>query len=98
MKVSILDLHCLNAVCDDFETLPDIAADVRKSSHGNVSDQDVAACLIDLARDGFVALYAYDPTSGSYVPRSAAPPDLAGTWIAATAAGRRELDTHWVED
>lgn len=32
MTVSILDLHCLNAVSDDYETVASIMGDVRRSA------------------------------------------------------------------
>ena len=98
MKVSILDIHCLNAVCDDYEQLQEIVADVRRSSHGNVADQEVAACLMDLARDGLVAFFRLNASTGTYIPQFNLPTDLAGVWITLTEAGRRELNANWVDD
>jgi hypothetical protein len=98
MKVSILDLHCLNAVCDDYEQLDEIVADVRRSSHGNVVEQEVAACLMDLARDGLVAFFRFDSSTGTYIPQFDPPADLAGVWVTLTEAGRRELNANWVDD
>jgi len=45
MKVSLLDLHCLNAVADDLETVTSVLDDVRRSSHARVDAADVATCL-----------------------------------------------------
>lgn len=55
MTVSILDLHCLNAVTDDHENLPSILEEVRRTTHGNVSRQEVVASLEEMAADGLVA-------------------------------------------
>ena len=55
MTVSILDLHCLNAVCDDHETVESITAEVRRSSHGNVHDE-AGECLAEIAAAGLVVI------------------------------------------
>ena len=47
MTVSILDLHCLNAVCDDYESLDSICEEVRRSSHGNVNRDEVADAILE---------------------------------------------------
>jgi len=38
MTVSILDLHCLNAVCDDYENGESIAAEVRIVATAGIED------------------------------------------------------------
>ncbi|NDC54160.1 MAG: hypothetical protein EBZ74_07650 [Planctomycetia bacterium] len=83
MKVSILNLHCLNALCDDRESVPGIVADVRLSTHGNITVDDVAACMHELASEGLVV--------GTV--------DASGVeWFQLTEKGRHELDTNWVTD
>ncbi len=61
MTVSILDLHCLNAVTDDHESLASILEEVRRTSHGNVSRQEVVASLEEMTAAGLVAAYALEP-------------------------------------
>jgi hypothetical protein len=101
MTVSILDLHCLNAVCDDYENVESITAEVRRSSHGNVSDAEIAECLSELAAAGLVNVFHFDACSGRYEPVSFTqfvPADLRRAWFLITPKGQEELDANWVED
>jgi DNA-binding PadR family transcriptional regulator len=83
MKVSLLNLHCLNALCDDRETVSSILSDVRHSTHGDISIGEISGCLEELAAEGMVSRVA----------------DAAGTeWFELTAKGRQELDANWVDD
>jgi hypothetical protein len=100
MTVSILDLHCLNAVCDDYEDVESITAEVRKSSHGNVSDIDVADCLSELAAAGMVAAFWFDAGPSRYVPadlHEVTPERLRAAWFRITPKGHEELDANWAE-
>ena len=97
MKVALLNLHCLNAVADDFESLESITADVRRATHGDVSIDDVAACLGDLARDGLIGVFAFDREVRRYVPLQGVPATLADKWFSITAQGRDELRINWVD-
>jgi hypothetical protein len=101
MTVSILDLHCLNAVCDDYENVESITAEVRRSSHGNVSDAEIAECLSELAAAGLVHVFRFDPHSGRYEPvpfPKVAAEGLRQFWFLITPKGHEELDANWVED
>jgi len=104
MKVSILDLHCLNAIADDYETVASILEDVRRSSHGNVDATDVTTCMADLVRDGMADAHRFDPTSGSYEPLSINPAQALGPaqmdtlWFRVNDRGRQQLDEHWVAE
>lgn len=83
MKVSILNLHCLNAVCDDDEDVASILGDVRQSTHGNVGAEEIVGCLGELEREGMVSRVQ----------------DVSGTdWFRITPKGREELDANWVEE
>lgn len=98
MRVSILDLHCLNAIADDHETAASILEDVRRSSHGNVDADDVAACLVELVRDGMAEACRFDSLAAQYTPVVSMPPELDALWFRITDRGRRELDANWVEE
>ena len=101
MTVSILDLHCLNAVCDDYENVESITAEVRRSSHGNVGDTEVADCLSELAAAGLVNVFHFNACSGRYEPvllTKAVTDDLRRAWFLITPKGQEELDANWVED
>lgn len=83
MKVSILNLHCLNALSDDREDISSIVADVRRSTHSNVTLDDIKACLNDLVAEEMASRMA----------------DQAGVeWYELTPRGRQELDAHWVDE
>ncbi len=101
MTVSILDLHCLNAVCDDYETVESITAEVRRSSHGNVRDDEVAECLAEMLAAGLVNVFRFDAGSGRYEPLPLGMPTrdaLQKSWFLIAPKGRQELDANWVED
>ncbi len=98
MKVSILDLHCLNAIADDYETAASILDDVRRSSHGRIDAADVASCLAELVLDGMAEAYIFDASTAEYVPVAAQPRDLGAVWFRITAAGRHQLDENWIEE
>ncbi len=83
MKVSILNLHCLNALSDDREDVSSIVADVRRSTHSDVTIQEITCCLNDLVAEDMASRTT----------------DAAGVeWYELTPRGRRELDAHWVDD
>jgi hypothetical protein len=98
MKVSLLDLHCLNAVADDLETVTSVLDDVRRSSHGRVDAADVAACLAELVRDGMAEACVFDPAAAAYVPAASLAQDCDRLWFRITDRGRRHLDANWVDD
>ena len=98
MKVSLLDLHCLNAVADDLETAASILDDVRRSSHGRVDSADVAACLAELVRDGLAEACVFDQATAAYSPVTGALQDFDSLWFRITDRGRQHLDANWVDD
>lgn len=98
MKVSILDLHCLNAIADDHETVASVLDDVRRSSHGNVDANDITACLVELVRDGMAEASRFDPLTAQYTPVVSMSSDLGDLWFRITDRGRQELDANWVEE
>ena len=58
VKMSILDLHCLNAVTDDHESATSILEEVRRTSHGNVCWSEVVASLAEMTAAGLLAAYS----------------------------------------
>lgn len=98
MKVSILDLHCLNALADDYETIASIVDDVRRSSPGNVDADNVATCMTDLVREGLVDAYRLDPATSTYVRIVALPDRLDDAWFRINDRGRQQLDASWVDE
>jgi hypothetical protein len=101
MTVSILDLHCLNAVCDDYENVESITAEVRRSSHGNVCDSEIAECLAEMAAARLIDVFFFDPNSSRYALSSntvITAETISGAWFLITPKGRGELAANWVDD
>jgi hypothetical protein len=98
VKVSLLDLHCLNAVADDLETAASILDDVRRTSHADVDAADVAACLAKLVRDGMAEACVFDPTTAEYLPAASLSQDFDALWFRITDRGRRHLDANWLDE
>jgi hypothetical protein len=98
MTVSILDLHCLNAVTDDHESLASILEEVRRTSHGNVSRQEVVASLEEMVTAGLVAAYCLEPHGSGFVSVDPAGADASSLWFRITPAGRDELEANWVDE
>lgn len=98
MRLSILDLHCLNAMADDHETVASIAEDVRRSTHGKLDEADITACVAELLRDGLADAFRVNDASGEYVRTSSVPDHADRLWFHITDRGRRQLDENWVEE
>lgn len=98
MRISILNLHCLNAIADDYETVASILEDVRRSSHGNVDATEISACLAELMRDGMADACRFDAATSQYQRIPSMPEDITGLWFRITDLGRRQLDNDWVDD
>ena len=96
MTVSILGLHCLNAVTDDYENLGSILDEVRRTSHGNVTADEVAAAVAEMVADGLVAVYRFEPRDQAFVPAAPGAAVSESFWFRITPTGRRELDANWV--
>jgi hypothetical protein len=98
MTVSILDLHCLNAVTDDQESLASILEEVRRSSHGNVSWQEVVASLEEMAAAGFVTAWSLGPRGSDFMVVDPVGKDASSLWFRITPAGLSELEANWVDE
>ena len=96
MTVSILGLHCLNAVADDYENLASILEEVRRTSHGNVTVDEVAAAVAEMVADGLVSVYRLEPREQTFVPADPGACMRESLWFRITPTGRRELDANWV--
>ncbi len=97
MTVTLLDLHCLNSLCDDYENVASVQADVRRATHGNITEEEVKEGLIRLHKEGLVEVYDYDPLQAMHLPSEIAGNDWEAKWFFITATGRKELDQNWVE-
>jgi len=98
MTVSILDLHCLNAVTDDHESVASILEEVRRTSHGNVAWSEVVASLEEMAAAGLLAAYSFDPRGSRFVSVDSTGKDGGSLWFRITQAGLAELEANWVDE
>ncbi len=48
MTISMLGLHCLNAVVDDYESAASILNDVRAASHRDITPGEVMATINEM--------------------------------------------------
>lgn len=98
MNVSILALHCLNALCDDYENVSSIKDEVHRSTHRKVSEYDIGLCLIDLTKRGLIEVFAFHPSQSRYIRVDEWLGNWKDKWFAITDKGRAELDLKWFED
>ncbi len=97
MTVSILDLHCLNAVTDDYEDVASIIDEVRRTSHGNVSRGEVVAALVEMHAEGLVAAYGFEPQGSRFVIADSVGELADEMWFRIAPVGQRELEVNWVD-
>ncbi len=97
MTVSVFELHCLNALCDDYENVITVRDDIQKSMHGKVTADEVGQCIIELARKGLIDIFRLDPAAASFLPLDEGFSDLCDKWFSITPQGRVELDANWVD-
>jgi hypothetical protein len=92
------DLHCLNALCDDYENLDAITSEVRKATHGAISKGEVAECLRHLVNNGLVTAFEFDGQHSKYIPVTTLENELSENWFLISEKGGTELDQNWVDD
>jgi len=97
MTLTLLDLHCLNALCDDYENVVSVTADVRRSTHGNVSENEIRKCLAELKSKGWVSVYEFDSTRSSYNRVECLTEDWSNIWFFINDDGRKKLHQNWVD-
>lgn len=98
MTFSWLALHCLNAVCDDYEDLTAIHAQVCRDTQRHVNVSEVEACVAELAAKGMIAVFVYDAEQARYVPRDHSTVGGPNRWFFITQEGRIALDQSWAEE
>jgi hypothetical protein len=87
---SAFELEVLEYVADDYEAPHTIASDISKALNRGISEADVRAALLALARNGRVQAYAYDAERKRYSPISASDAQASeSAWFMAVSAERR---------
>ena len=97
MIKSSLKLHCLNAVCDDYENVTSVTSDVQNSLKDNIMDAEVRQCLDELMRSGCVNAFEFDEHRG-YIPISGANKEFGEIWFLISEKGKQTLDENWIEE
>lgn len=97
MTISILGLHCLNSVSDDYEPVASILEDVRAASHCDITLGEVVATLDEMRAEGLIAAFTLDPNAATFVPADATTDSGSAILYRITAAGRKELAANWVD-
>jgi DNA-binding PadR family transcriptional regulator len=97
MTVSILDLHCLNAVTDDYENVASILEEVRRTSHGNVSASELVIALEEMANAGLLTPYSLETRGEAFIAVNPVGKDLSSLWFRITPAGLAELEANWFD-
>jgi len=97
MTISILGLHCLNSVSDDYEPVASILEDVRAASHCDITLGEVVATLDEMRAEGLIAAFTLDPIAATFVPADATRDSGSVILYRITAAGRKELAANWVD-
>lgn len=95
--MTLLAMHCLNALCDDYENVASIIPDVRRATHFAVLEEDIEESIRQLVSDGLATVFAFDAEASKYVPTDINA-ELSKNWFFITDKGRTELDRHWVDD
>lgn len=96
MTLTLLDLHCLNAMCDDYENITSVMTSVRRDTHGNVNQMEIRECLVKLKSNGWATAYEFNPLSGKFVEANDLSGDWSSLWFLIADQGRKKLDENWV--
>jgi len=95
MKITAIDLHCLNSICDDYENLPLIINEVKQAIRRDITDKAIESSLFKLVQCGFVAVYDFDSGKSSFRPSSIDPIHWPSKWFLITPLGREALEKNW---
>lgn len=97
MTISILGLHCLNAVSDDYEPAASILEDVRAASHCDITPSEVMATINKMLAEGLIAAFTRDPKTAAFILADATTDRSSTILYRITTAGRKELAANGVD-
>lgn len=95
MKISNEQVHCLNAICDDYEKIINITDEVVSETGKDLSFAQVESFLDKLVEMGLVNKYFYDTNDQSYVVDTPNSKPSASYWFYITDKGRDVLEENW---
>jgi DNA-binding PadR family transcriptional regulator len=97
MTISMLGLHCLNAVVDDYESAASILNDVRAASHCDITPGEVMATINEMLAEGLIAAFTLDPKTAAFILADVTTDRSSAILYRITTAGRKELAANWVD-
>lgn len=97
MTISILLLHCLNAVSDDYEPAASILEDVRAASHCDITLGEVVATLDEMSAEGLIAAFTLNPKTAAFILADVTTDRSSTILYRFTTAGRKELAANGVD-
>lgn len=97
MKIEKLKLHCLNAVCDDYENMQSINKELPTAIGYSVNLAQIEIAIKELVKSGLINAFVYDASTCKF--------NLAGDheyndskyWYYISKSGRSFLDQNWVD-
>jgi hypothetical protein len=66
MNFNTLEIHCLNALSDDYENTKTIKIDIDRVLKQDISIQQIENCLADLDQKKLVNVYDFDLATSQY--------------------------------
>ena len=93
MKLTDLEIHCLNCLCDDYENLHAIIGQLKADTGREYSKREVLTCLERLTNNGLVTKFSFNVKSSKYLEDEQA--DVETSWFLISSFGRKQLDTNW---
>lgn len=95
MKISNEQLHCLNALCDDYEDIFNVTNEVISQTGKKLSPTEVESLLDGLIELRLVDRFFYNSEIQSYVVDEGQSKPSNSCWFYITKKGRVALDENW---
>lgn len=96
-KLTTLEIHCLNALTDDYENAKSIKADIDRVLNQAVNAKELEDCVAQLVGKGLAVAYDFDPIRSKYAVADLRRSNISEQWFGLTDRGREELNRNWVD-
>jgi len=90
MPLSPFEREVLGWVLNDYEAIHTIRSDIARDLERPVSDEEVGAALLTLARAGYVDVFFYDVSSYQFRPAEVDKHPVADLWFLGNKEGVAE--------